>query len=135
MKRFLYTLCLTVLMVSLLTAASTPPQPTFELVQGLPPTMSVGQTATVIVNVTSDQEFISIQALPSFEFPGKGVSAIQGGDRAGRGTTATLALTFQAKSSTAGFPNGVAPVHVVIGVRYGGGLVAVQEYVFNVAVQ
>lgn len=135
MKRFFYTLCLTVLMVSLLTGASTPPQPGFDLVQGLPLTMSVGEIQTVIVNVTSEQEFISVQALPSFEFPGKGVIAVQGGDRAGRGTSATLELTFQAKSSTDGFPNGVAPVHVVIGVRYRGGFVAVQEYVFDVAVQ
>ena len=134
MKRLFYVLCLTVLMVSVLTGAAPTPNTTFTLLQDLPSTMSVGETGTVIVHVESDQEFISIQALPSFQFPGKGVMAVQGGDRAGRGTSATLELTFKAKGSTAALPGGVAPVHVVVGVRYGGGYVAVQEYIFNVAV-
>ena len=134
MKRLFYVLCLTVLMVSVLTGAAPTPNTTFTLLQDLPSTMSVGETGTVIVHVESDQEFISIQALPSFQFPGKGVVAVQGGDRAGRGTSATLELTFKAKGSTAALPGGVAPVHVVVGVRYGGGYVAVQEYIFNVAV-
>ena len=134
MKRFFYVFCLTVLMVSVLTGAAPTPNTTFTLVQGLPLTMSIGETRTVIVHVDSDQEFISIQALPSFQFPGKGVVAVQGGDRAGRGTSATLEITFKAKGPTAAMPGGVAPVFVVLGVRYGGGYVAVQEYVFNVAV-
>ena len=134
MKRLFYVLCLTALMVSFLTGAAPTPNTTFTLVQGLSSTMSVGETQTVIVQVNSDQEFISIQALPSFQFPGKGVVAVQGGDHAGRGTSATLELTFRAKGSTAQFPGGAATVYVVVGVRYGGGYVAVQEYVFNVAV-
>lgn len=134
MNRLFYAVCLTILMVSFLTGAAPTPNTTFELVQGLPLTMSVGETSTVIVHVDSDQEFISIQALPSFQFPGKGVVAVQGGDRAGRGTSATLELTFKAKGSTAALPGGAAPVYVVVGVRYGGGYVAVQEYLFNVTV-
>ena len=134
MKRLFYVLCLTVLMVSVLTGAAPTPNPTFTLVQALPLTMSVGETRTVIVHVTSDQEFISVLALPSFLFPGKGVVAVQGGDHAGRGSDATLEITFKAKGSTAQMPGGVAPVYVVVGVRYGGGFVAVQEYLFNVAV-
>ena len=134
MKRFLYVFCLTVLMVSVLTGAAPTPNTTFTLLQGLPLTMTIGETETVIVHVDSDQQFLSAMALPSFQFPGKGVVAEQGGDRAGRGTSATLAITFQAKGSTAAMPGGVAPVHMVVGVRYGGGYVAVQDYVFNVAV-
>jgi hypothetical protein len=134
MNRLFHVLGLTVLMVSLLTGAASIPNTTFTLVQGLPLTMNAGETRTVIVHVESDQEFISIQALPSFQFPGKGVVAVQGGDRAGRGTSATIQLSFKAKGSTAAFPGGVAPVHVVLGVRYGGGYVAVQEYIFNVTV-
>jgi hypothetical protein len=125
---------LMVLITGVLTAAAPLPNTTFILLHGLPATMSVGETGTVIVHVDSDQEFISIQALPSFQFPGKGVVAVQGGDRAGRGTSATLEITFKAKGPTAAMPGGVAPVFVVLGVRYGGGYVAVQEYVFNVAV-
>ena len=128
-------LILMALVTGVLTAAAPLPNTTFTLVQGLPLTMSVGETQTVIVHVESDQEFISIQALPSFQFPGKGVVAVQGGDRAGRGTSATLQITFQAKSSTARMPGGAAPVYVVVGVRYRGGYVVVQEYLFNVTVE
>jgi hypothetical protein len=137
MKRLfsLFTLMIfLILMTGVLTAAAPLPVTTFTLIQGLPSTMNVGETYTVIVQVESDQEFISAQALPSFQFPGKGVVAVQGGDRAGSGTSATLVVTFKAKSSTVNFPSGVAPVFVVVGVRYAGGFVAVQEYAFNVTV-
>jgi hypothetical protein len=59
---------------------------------------------------------------------------VRGGDREGRGTSATLEITFQAKSPTTRMPDGVAPVHVVVGVRYAGGYVAVQDYLFDVRV-
>ena len=120
---------------SFITAAAPLPVTTFELVSGLPEIMNVGETYTVVVQVESDQQFNSIQAMPSFMFPGKGVVAVQGGDRAGSGTSATLEITYKAKNSTADFPGGgFAPVHAVIGVRYAGGYVAVQDYLFNVTV-
>ena len=134
MKRNFSLICLSVLLVSLLTAAAPTPDITFTLSQGLPSTMNVGDTYTVVVQVESDQQFISVLALPSFQFPGKGLIAVQGGDHAQRGTSATLEVTFEAKGSTAGFPDGFAPVHVVVGVRYPGGYVAVQDYLFNVTV-
>lgn len=134
MKKLFFVLFVSILMIGALTAEAPLPDPTFSLVQGLPATMNVGETHTVIVHVESDQQFLSAQALPSFQFPGKGVVAVQGGDRAGRGTSGTLEVTFQAKSSTARMPGGMAPVYVVVGVRYPGGYVAVQEYVFNVTV-
>lgn len=125
---------LMLLVTGMLTAAAPMPNTTVTLVQGLPSIMNVGESYTVIVQVDSDQEFISAQALPSFQFPGKGVIAVQGGDRTGSGTSATLEITFKAKSSTAKMPDGFAPVYAVVGVRYGGGFVAVQEYIFNVTV-
>jgi len=134
MKRIFSVVALSIVLLSLLTAASPIPNTTFTLVQGLPATMSVGDTHTVIVQVESDQPFIAAQALPSFQYPGKGVVAVQGGDRVGRGTSATLEITFQAKSSTTRMQDGVAPVHVVVGVRYPGGYVAVQDYLFHVRV-
>lgn len=134
MKRIISVLCLSVSLVSLLTAAAPTPNVTFALVEALPATMNVGDTYTVIVQVESDQEFISATALPSFQFPGKGVVAVQGGDRAGRSTSATLEVTFKAKGSTAKMPGGAAPVHVVVGVRYPGGYVVVEDYLFNVTV-
>lgn len=134
MKRLMLVFCLTILMVSSLTAAAPTPNTTFNLLQGLPATMNVGETYTVIVEVESDQEFISAMALPSFQFPGKGVVAVQGGDRDSRGTSATLEVTFKAKSPTTRMPDGLAPVFVVVGVRYQGGYVAVEEYLFLVHV-
>jgi hypothetical protein len=134
MKRPLSIVLLALLSIGLLSAAAPTPVTTFTLVQELPSVMNVGDEYTVIVEVDSDQEFLSATALPSFQFPGKGVVAVQGGDRAGRGISALLEVTFKAKSDTARMENGVAPVHVVVGVRYGAGYVAVQEYIFNVAV-
>ena len=134
MKRFLSVLCLTIVVASVLAAAAPIPNTTFTLVQGLPAIMNVGDTYTVIVQVESDQPFISAMALPSFQYAGKGVVAVQGGDHAGRGTSATLEITFLAKGPTTKMPNGIAPVHAVVGVRYPGGYVAVQDYLFNVTV-
>ena len=120
--------------VAVSVAAAPQPNTTIELVQGLPSTMNVGETYTVVVQVTSDQPFNGVQALPSFMYPGKGVVAVMGGDHATGGTSATMEVTFKAKSSTADFPDGYAPVHVVVGVRYPGGYVASQDFLFNVTV-
>jgi hypothetical protein len=126
-------LALTALMTGMLTAAA--PLPTIVVVDGLPLTMHVGDTHTVVVQVESTEQFISATALPSFQFPGKGVVAVQGGDRVGSGMSATLEVTFKAKSPTADFPTGgAAPVHVVVGVRYGGGYVVVKDFEFPVTV-
>lgn len=125
---------LLVLLTGLMTAATPVPVTTFTLVQGLPAVMNVGETYTVIVQVASDQPFTSVQAMPDFQYAGKGVVAVQGGARAGQGTNVTLQLTFKAKSSTAKMTGGVAPVGVMVGVRYGGGFVATQRYDFNVQV-
>lgn len=134
MKRLFPVLVLGILTAALLTAADPLPNTTFTLVQGLPSTLNLGEQATVIVQVDSDQEFLITQAMPSFAFPGKGVVAVQGGDRDGRGTTALLEVTFEAKGSTGTIGDGSVPVYVVVGARYAGGFVAVQQYVFNITV-
>lgn len=95
--------------------------------------MNVGDSYTVIVEVVSDQPFIFAIALPDLQFPGKGVVA-RGGDHANRGTTATLEVTFTAKSSTAEMPGGVDPLAVVVGVRYANGYVFSERFDFTVAV-
>jgi hypothetical protein len=133
MKRLAFVLVL-VLLSGLLIAAAPPAGPTFTLVSGLPDKMNVGETYTVVVDVTSSQPFLWAQVLPSFSYPGKGVVALQGGDHAGSGTYARLEITYEAKSSTARMEGGVAPVHAVVGVRYPGGNVFVEDYVFNVMV-
>ncbi|MBI5935960.1 MAG: hypothetical protein HY867_19820 [Chloroflexi bacterium] len=126
-------LVLATLLTGALTAAAPMPNVTFTLVSGLPPTMNVGDTVTVIVQVESDQEFNYAQMLPTFYFPGRGVVAIQGGDHAGSGASATLEITFKAKGSTAEF-GGPAPVSVVAGVRFRGGYTTYQRFDFNVTV-
>jgi hypothetical protein len=134
MKRFFSALASCIFILGLLSAAAPLPNTTFRLVEGLPTIMNVGDTYTMVVQVESDQPFLFAQALPSLYYPGKGVVAVQGGDHAGSGTSATLSVTFAAKSSTAKMQGSVAPVHVVVGVRYPGGYVAVQDYLFNVMV-
>ena len=134
MKRTFSVLFVALLTVSLLTAAAPTPNTTFTLLQELPAVMNVGDEYTVMVQVDSDQEFISAAARPSFFYPGKGVVAVQGGDQSGRGTSATLEVTFKAKSPTDRMVDGVAPVHVFVGARYGGGYVAVEQFTFYVQV-
>lgn len=131
-KRTLVFIGLMVLMTGGLTASTPVPVTTFTLIQGLPEVMNVGDTATVIVQVESDQPFLFAQALPAAFFPGRGVVAAQG-DHEGQGTTATLSIPFHAKTSTSGF-NSPALVSVTVGVRYAGGYVAVQRYDFAVQV-
>lgn len=136
MKRILSVvalLALSLLLTGSLTAAAPMPNVTITLVSGLPSTMNVGDTATVVVQITSDQPFNYAQMLPNFYFPGRGVVAIQGGDHARGGTSATLAITFRAKGSTASF-GGAVPVSVVAGARFKGGYVVSQQFDFNVTV-
>jgi hypothetical protein len=140
-------LALMVLMTGVLAAAAPLPNTLIELVgpeslqvlndpQAPTPTltMSVGETLKVSVEVTSDQQFLFAQALPSFFFPGKGVVAVQGGDHAGGGIFAPLEITFQTKSPTAAIDSNGVPVHMVVGVRYPGGYVVVRDFLFNVIV-
>jgi len=140
-------LALMALMTGVLAAAAPLPNTLIELVepealqvlndpQAPTPTltMSVGETLKVSVEVTSDQQFLFAQALPSFFFPGRGVVAVQGGDHAGRGTFAPLEITFQAKSPTAAIDSNGVPVHMVVGVRYPGGHVVVRDFLFKVIV-
>ena len=132
------TLVLVLVLVSSLTTAAAPlPVTTFTLVQGLPSTMNVGETFTVVVEVESERDvpFIFAQALPAMQFPGRGVVGAVG-DHVGPGTTAMLEVTFTAKESTSDFPNppGYSPVSVTVGVRYPGGYVVAQRYNFFVTV-
>jgi hypothetical protein len=126
-----------VLMTGVLTAAATPvPDVKFELVQGLPSTMNVGETYTAIVKVTSDTEYNWVAARPSFLYAGKGVVAGQGngGERAGAGTEALLTVEYTAKSDTSKMPNGETTVYLIVGARFKGGYVASEQYEFNVTV-
>ena len=123
-----------VLMTGVLTAAAPVPDVTFELVQGLPETMNVGEAYTVIVDVTSDVPFNGVQAMPDLQYPGKGVVHVQGGDHAGAGTSARVEVTFMAKTDTSKMPGSKDIVAVVVGARYKGGVVVGQAFSFEVSV-
>ena len=123
-----------VLMTGLLTAAAPAPNVTFDLVQGLPSTMNIGETYTVIVEVTSDIPFNTVQAMPDLQYPGKGVVNVKGGDHAGAGTTATVEVTFMAKTDTTKMPDGKDIVAVAVGARYKGGAVFGEIFSFDVSV-
>ncbi len=116
-------------------AGPAPQQPnvTFTQVGVFPTTMQVGESYTVLVEVTSDIPFIFSAALPSAFYPGRYVVAAQG-DHSGPGRSAKLYITFTAKDSTAQLPGGVAPVAVVAGAHFKGGFVATQRFDFLVAV-
>jgi len=125
---------LMVLMTGLLTAAAPMPKVTFELVKGLPETMHVGDTYTVVVEVTSDVPFNFVQAMPDPQYPGKGVVPVKGGDHAGAGKSATVEVTFTAKSAPDRLPGGKDVMAVVVGVRYKGGVVVGEVFPFEVTV-
>ena len=124
------------LALATIAAAPTPPPTpnvTFTVLTPLPTTMTVGQSYDFVVQVTSDTEFLSATAMPDMYYPGRYVVA-SGTSRTGAGTTAILTVTFTAKASTAGLPGGVAPVAVVVGPRFKGGVAVPQRFDFNVSV-
>lgn len=136
MKRMLKFLSASLVIVALTlstSAAVTPPTTTFTLISGLPPVMHVGDSATVIVRIDSNEPFIFAMALPTDVYPEKGVGA-HGNARSGAGTTAMLSITFTAKSSTTNLPEGVDSVSVVAGARYGNAGTISQSFDFNVQV-
>lgn len=132
------------LMTGVLTAAAPAPNVTFTLVSGLPETMHVGETYTVVIDVVSDIPFNGVQAMPDPQYPGKGVVPVKGGDHAvaeyaeagytEAGYTATVEVTFMAKTDTSKMPKGKDVMAVVVGVRYKGGVVVGEIFNFYVSV-
>lgn len=102
--------------------------------------LDVGESYTFDIQVTSSEPFLLAMVMPDQYYPGRGIQ-VRGGDRAGRATEATLQLTVIAKASTAGlpavcdwpetgdcWPEGVAPVSLVVGARFPGGLVSADHF-------
>jgi hypothetical protein len=110
------------------------PTATFTLLTPMPTTLRVGESYTVQIRVDSATPFNSAAAMADLQYPGKGV-VVRGGDHAPGGTTAIVNVTLIGKSSTADkFPDGKAPGAILVGARYGGGMVASQSFSFNIAV-
>ena len=135
--RFARSIFLALVLILVTVAAAPPPPPTpnvtFNVLTPLPATMIVGQSYDFVVEITSDTPFISAAAMPDMFFPGRYVTA-HGVSRSGAGTSAILTVRWTAKASTADLPDGVAPVAVVAGLRFKGGLTIGQRFDYNVSV-
>ena len=153
MKKLLITMSVVTVAVLLLCApssqATAAPRVTIK-VMGLPPEkpleLDVGESVTFDVLVKSNEPFISATAMTDAYYPGRGVFS-HGSDRATQDTSAVLHLTITGKNSTADllavcdwpepgdcWPDGVAPVSIVVGVRYAGGVVIAERFPFAVQV-
>ncbi len=95
--------------------------------------LAVGGSHTFDITVSSDEKFVLAIALTDQFFPGRGVF-FAGSDRATQATTADLQLTTTGKEATDFLPDGVAPVAIVVGVRYEGGIVLSERFDFVVDV-
>jgi len=87
----------------------------------------------VEVRVSSDTPYLMVMAMPDMYFPGRFVVA-HGVSRSGTGTETVVSIPFTAKGSTAELPGGTAPVSVVVGARFKGGMSIGNQFDFNVAV-
>ena len=108
--------------------------------------MEVGEAYTFNIEVTSDEPFIIAMAQTDSYYPGRGV-VWHGCDRAMHSTSAELHLTVTAKGTTSYlqpvcgwpeaevcWPEGVAPLAIVVGVRYPRGELVVEWFLFAVKV-
>ncbi len=97
--------------------------------------LEVGETVTFDIQVTSDVEFLNARTDLDEYYPGR--SVFSGGyAMLHRGTEGTLHLTLTGKTPTT-HPNivdGIAPVEIVVGVRYKGGGVVVERFAFGIVV-
>jgi hypothetical protein len=110
--------------------------------------LEVGESETFYIEVVSEEPFLSAAAKVDQYYPGRGIVPPRG-DQAGQGTTALLEITITGKSSTADLPlvcdwpqpgdpcweeAGIAPVAIVAGMRYAGGVVYADQFPFAVRV-
>ena len=139
MKRLLGLLGLIVLLVLTVPVSSAaPPAPvTIDLLN--PPKeglleLAVGESYTFDIEITSNEPFILAIAMGDQYYPGRGVF-YHGNDTAHQTTSALLHLTITGKERTDFLPDGVAPVAVVAGVRFQGGVVYSERFDLNVLVE
>jgi len=96
--------------------------------------LTVGESVTFDVIITSDEPFILAIAMTDAYYPGRYIDC-HGNDRAIQDTDAELHLTMTGRSPTAELPGEVVPVTIAAGVRYKGGVVFSQRWDFNVLVE
>jgi len=147
MKRFaaIFVMMLAAALLFGVASAAAATVPTIALLNDLPTSLAVGESYTVDIEITSDEPFVYAMAMHDSYYPGRGVF-FRTSDRAHWTTSAVLHMTITGKNSTANleavtdwpetedWPAGVAPLGIVVGVRYQGGEVFVQRYYFAVTV-
>lgn len=102
-------------------------------------TLPVGESYTFEVRITSSEPFNLAMVMTDEYYPGRSVFSTH--DRAGGSTEATLYLTLTGKMSTAElwpvcdwpepgvcWPEGVAPMSIVAGVRFASGAVVAERF-------
>lgn len=148
MKTILRTFSVITIIVLLLCAAApitAAPSVRIKLLNKLPTQLNVGESYTIDIQVVSSQPFILAMAMMDAYFPGRGVFQA-GPDHASSSTQAVLHLTLTGKESTSDltavtdwpttedWPAGVAPLSIVVGVRYANGEVASEQFTWAVTV-
>lgn len=96
-------------------------------------TLAPGESYTFEVLVESDTPFVHAAAFPDPYYPGRGVFFSKP-DQANGGTSAVLHVTITGKNSTADLPGGYAPISLMVGARFKGGLVSATQFDFQVFV-
>ena len=97
--------------------------------------LTVGESYTFDVSITSDEPFILAIAMTDAYYPGRYIDW-HGNDRATHATDAELNLTMTGRRPTADLPEGgVVPVSIAVGVRCGGAFVVSERFDFNVLVE
>jgi hypothetical protein len=108
--------------------------------------LEVGETHTFEIRVKQGDPFVLAMAMPDAYYPGRSI-IWHGNDIVYHDDSALLQLTMKATSSTADleavsewpepgteWPEGVAPVSIVVGVRFVGGAVLSERFDFYVVV-
>jgi hypothetical protein len=108
--------------------------------------LGVGESRTFQIEVASEDPYLFAAAKVDQYYPGRGIHS-PGGDQAGQGTWALLEITITGKNSTADlpavcdwpwpgecWPEGVAPIAIVGGMRYDGGVVFAEYFPIAVIV-
>ncbi|MBM3150944.1 MAG: hypothetical protein FJZ96_01855 [Chloroflexi bacterium] len=108
--------------------------------------LAVGESYTFDILITSDEPFVLAAAMTNAYYPGRGVFW-HGGDHATQSTSAMLHLTVTGKGPTAGLlavcdwpapgtchPAGSAPLAIMAGARFKGGVTVAGTFAFAVRV-
>jgi hypothetical protein len=141
-------LMLVLLVCAPLVQAQEPPDVRFRLVKKPPGgtlELDVGEPHTFEIHIKSSEPFNLAMVMVDEYYPGRSIFTTH--DRAGRATEATLYVTLTGKRSTAElwpvcdwpdagicWPEGVAPISLVAGVRFPGGGIAAERFNFAVLI-